>query len=111
MLNYLQISEFSQYAVQVLMSFLFVGMLFIMLPRGNVSAKRILEVLNTIPSLKNGTLTQTDLQQYGTVEFKNVSFKYPDAEEYVLKNINFVLVLNAMRDRFCNRGQKNCRQK
>ena len=90
MINYLQISEFSQYAVQVLMSFLFVGMLFVMLPRGNVSAKRILEVLNTMPSLTNGTETQSDNSERGVVEFKNVSFKYPDAQEYVIKNINFV---------------------
>ena len=88
-INFLQISEFSQYAVQVLMSFLFVGMLFIMLPRGSVSAKRILEVLNTVPSLQNGTMNpETELS--GTVEFKAVSFKYPDAQEYVLQDISFV---------------------
>ena len=73
------------------MSFLFVGMLFVMLPRGNVSAKRILEVLNTMPSLTNGTETESDNSESGIVEFKNVSFKYPDAQEYVIKNINFVL--------------------
>lgn len=89
-INYLQISEFSQYAVQVLMSFLFVGMLFIMLPRGNVSAKRILEVLNTTSCLQNGTITETNNSVKGMVEFKNVSFKYPDAQEYVLHDINFV---------------------
>lgn len=89
-ITYLQISEFSQYAVEVLMSFLFVGMLFVMFPRGNVSAKRILEVLQTTPSLKNGTVTQTPADVVGKVEFKNVSFKYPDAEEYVLKDVSFV---------------------
>lgn len=91
MLNYLQISEFSQYAVQVLMSFLFVGMLFVMFPRGNVSAKRILEVLDTTPSLVNGIVTDTHTTETGTIEFKNVCFKYPDAEDYVLKNINFAV--------------------
>ena len=90
MLGYLQVNEFSQYATQVLMSFLFVGMLFVMLPRGNVSAKRILEVLNTTPSIKNGTLTECSSGVKGKVEFKNVCFKYPDANEYVLKNISFV---------------------
>ncbi len=89
-INYLQISEFSQYAVEVLMSFLFVGMLFVMFPRGNVSAKRILEVLETNPSLKNGTMAEPITDVVGKVEFKNVSFKYPGAEEYVLKDINFV---------------------
>jgi len=90
MLGYLQVNEFSQYATQVLMSFLFVGMLFVMLPRGNVSAKRILEVLNTTPSIKNGTLTECTSGVKGKVEFKNVCFKYPNANEYVLKNISFV---------------------
>ena len=90
MLGYLQVNEFSQYATQVLMSFLFVGMLFVMLPRGNVSAKRILEVLNTTPSIKNGTLTESASEVKGKVEFKNVCFKYPDANEYVLKNVSFV---------------------
>lgn len=90
MLGYLQVNEFSQYATQVLMSFLFVGMLFVMLPRGNVSAKRILEVLNTTPSIKNGTLTESASGVKGKVEFKNVCFKYPDANEYVLRNISFV---------------------
>lgn len=89
-IDYLQISEFSQYAVQVLMSFLFVGMIFIMFPRGNISAKRILEVLNTTPSLQNGTIISTDNGVVGKVEFKNVCFKYPDAQEYVLKDISFV---------------------
>ena len=90
MLGYLQVNEFSQYATQVLMSFLFVGLIFIMIPRGNVSAKRILEVLNTTPNIKNGTLTESSNNVTGKVEFKNVCFKYPGANEYVLKNISFV---------------------
>lgn len=89
-INFLQISEFSQYAIEVLMSFLMVSILFVMVPRGAVSAKRILEVLNTKPTIKNGTKTEGALNIKGQVEFKNVSFKYPGAEEYVLKDINFV---------------------
>lgn len=89
-IGYLQISEFSQYAVQVLMSFLMVSMLFVMLPRGSVSARRINEVLDTTPSILNGTLKPVTTPSVGTVEFKDVSFKYPNAEEYVLKDINFV---------------------
>ncbi len=88
-IGYLQISEFSQYAIQVIMSFLMVSMLFVMLPRGSVSAKRITEVLSTVPSIKSGDLNPTQTDTVGTVEFKNVSFKYPGAEEYVLKDINF----------------------
>lgn len=88
-INFLSISEFSQYAVQVLMSFLFVSMLFVMFPRGSVSAKRIIEVLNTQSSIVNGTKKPEKNELAGTVEFKNVSFKYPGAEEYVLKDVSF----------------------
>lgn len=88
-INFLSISEFSQYAVQVLMSFLFVSMLFVMFPRGSVSAKRIIEVLNTQSSVVNGTKKPEKNELAGTVEFKNVSFKYPGAEEYVLKDVSF----------------------
>lgn len=88
-ISYLQISEFSQYAVQVLMSFLMVSMLFVMLPRGSVSAKRINEVLDTVPSIVSGNFNLTTTSCVGEVQFKNVCFKYPGAEEYVLKDINF----------------------
>ena len=87
-LDFLKVSEFSQYAIQVIMSFLFVSVLFIMLPRASVSAKRINEVLDTKSSIKNGTLVP-DTKVCGKVEFNNVSFKYPGAEEYVLENISF----------------------
>ena len=78
---------FSSYAMQVIMSFMMLIMIFIMFPRASVSAKRILEVLETDEHIKDGELVEG--KEIGTVEFKNVSFKYPDAEEYMLKNISF----------------------
>ena len=80
---------FSSYAMQVIMSFLMLAMIFMILPRAQVSASRINEVLDTEVSIKNGTLKKNKTNEIGTVEFKNVSFKYPDAEEYVLENISF----------------------
>ena len=79
---------FSSYAMQVIMSFLMLAMIFMMLPRAQVSASRINEVLETKESVQEGTF-KADTEEIGTVEFKNVSFKYPDAEEYLLKNISF----------------------
>ena len=79
---------FSSYSMQVIMSFLMLAMIFMMLPRASVSAKRINEVLDTKLSIKDGKFTG-DTKETGTVEFKNVSFKYPDAEEYLLKDISF----------------------
>ena len=78
---------FSSYAMQVVMSFLMLAAIFMMLPRAEVSAKRINEVLETENSIKEGS--KKDGKESGTVEFKNVSFKYPDAEEYLLENISF----------------------
>lgn len=78
---------FSSYAMQVIMSFLMLAMIFMMLPRANVSAKRINEVLDTVISVKDGTGAKA--KEVGTVEFKSVSFKYPDAEEYLLEDISF----------------------
>jgi len=80
---------FSSYAMQVIMSFLMLAMIFMMIPRASVSAKRINEVLNTNISIKDGHLTTNIKDLKGTVEFKNVSFKYPDADEYILKDISF----------------------
>ena len=80
---------FSSYAMQVIMSFLMLAMIFMMLPRAQVSADRINEVLDTEISIKDGTIQQDVTEERGTVEFKNVSFKYPDADEYLLKNISF----------------------
>ncbi len=79
----------SSYAMQVVMSFLMLAVIFMMLPRVNVSAKRINEVMDKEISVKNGKLKETNTKEKGTVEFKNVSFKYPDAEEYILENISF----------------------
>ena len=79
---------FSSYSMQVIMSFLMLAMIFMMLPRASVSAKRINEVLDTELSIKDGNFTGVT-KETGTVEFKNVSFKYPDAEEYLLENISF----------------------
>lgn len=78
---------FSSYAMQVIMSFLMLAMIFMMLPRAQVSAKRINEVLDKKVKLKEGNITLS--KETGTITFKNVSFKYPKAEEYVLKDISF----------------------
>lgn len=80
---------FSSYAMQVIMSFLMLAMIFMMLPRAQVSARRINEVLDQKSSIIDGTLTQDKTDERGTIVFKNVYFKYPDGEEYLLKNINF----------------------
>ncbi len=79
---------FSSYGMQVIMSFLMLAMIFMMVPRAQISAKRINAVLDEEVSIKEGKFNkETDIK--GEVEFKNVSFKYPDADEYVLKNISF----------------------
>ena len=80
---------FSSYAIQVIMSFLMLAMIFMMLPRAEVSANRVNEVLDTKSSIKPGKLNKDTSKEKGTVEFKNVSFKYPDADEYLLENISF----------------------
>ena len=80
---------FSSYAMQVIMSFLMLAMIFMMLPRASVSAKRINEVLDTNISVIEGDVMDNSNGIRGTIEFKNVSFKYPDADEYVLENISF----------------------
>lgn len=80
---------FSSYAMQVIMSFLMLAMIFMMFPRASVSANRINEVLETKISIEDGSITKDVTKEKGTVEFRNVSFKYPDAKEYLLKNISF----------------------
>ena len=82
---------FSSYAMQVLMSFLMLSMIFVMMPRASVSAKRILEVLETKESIVDGHGNIKETSITGEIEFKNVSFKYPDAEdsEYILQDISF----------------------
>ena len=80
---------FSSYAMQVVMAFMMLMMIFIMLPRASVSAKRINEVLDTKATIKDGSKTEGKGGQEGEIEFRNVSFRYPDAADYVLKNISF----------------------
>lgn len=80
---------FSSYAIQVILSFLMLAFIFMMWPRGQVSAKRINEVLDEEITIKDGKLKTGKKGETGTIEFKNVSFKYPDAEEYLLNDINF----------------------
>ncbi len=80
---------FSQYAMHVIMSFMVLNMIFIMAPRAIVAAKRINEVIDTEPTILDGTLTVNDKKSVGEIEFRNVSFMYPDASDYVLKNISF----------------------
>lgn len=86
---------FSSYAIQIVMSFVLLVVVFIMLPRASVSARRINEVLNTASSIQDGDGAVVNDDNKGKVEFKNVSFKYQDADEYVLKDINFK----------CNKGE------
>ena len=78
---------YSSYAMQIVMSFMLLIMIFMMLPRASVSAKRINEVLDTEPKILDGTLNSSSNE--GTVVFNNVSFKYPDAQEYVVRNVSF----------------------
>lgn len=78
---------FSSYAMQIIMSFLMLAMIFMILPRAEVSASRINEVLDTDISVRDGNVETKN--EVGTIEFKNVSFKYPDAEEYLLEDISF----------------------
>ena len=79
---------FTSYGIQVIMSFLMLAMIFMIWPRASVSAKRINEVLDEKLSIVDGNIVnETNLK--GIVEFKNVSFKYPDADEYMLEDISF----------------------
>ncbi len=80
---------FSSYAVQVVMAFVMLTIIFIMYPRATVSAKRINEVLDKELSILDGNILKPQKDKRSTIEFKNVNFKYPGAEEYILKNIDF----------------------
>lgn len=82
---------FIQYTMQIVMSFLMISMVSIMLPRASVSAKRINEVLETEPLIKDKKETKKlDPSKKGLVEFKNVSFRYPDADTEILEDIDFI---------------------
>lgn len=82
---------FSSYAMQVVMSFLMLVMIFIMLPRASVSARRINEVLDTEPTILDGSRTEGAFGLRGEVTFKHVGFQYPDAADYVLKDVSFTV--------------------
>lgn len=85
--NYATIATFGQYSMHVIMSFMFITLMFVMIPRGIVSIRRVNEILNTDVSIKDGEIESSEAK--GTIEFRNVSFSYPDAEEPVLENITF----------------------
>lgn len=82
---------FIQYAMQIMTSFMMLSMLFVMIPRSSISANRIMEVLNTTPKITDKEITKTSNKNLkGKVEFKNVTFSYPDADEAVLYDVSFV---------------------
>lgn len=80
---------FSNYAIQVVMAFVMLNMIFVLLPRAQVSAKRVMEVITTVPSIKDGPSAQPNATSKGTVEFRDVSFTYPDGGSEVLSHISF----------------------
>jgi len=81
---------FIQYSMQIVISFLVISMISITLPRASISANRILEVLEKEPNIKDKEQTKKlDPEKKGLVEFKNVSFRYPDADTEILEDINF----------------------
>ncbi|MBW3095399.1 ABC transporter ATP-binding protein [Bifidobacterium sp. 64T4] len=80
---------FSSYSVQVIMSFLLMSMVFVLWPRADVSAQRVLEVIDTEPLVVDGTRTEGESGETGEIEFRNVSFTYPDSREAMLEGITF----------------------
>lgn len=86
-IDYETLTKFTQYSSQIIMSFMMLSIIFVMTPRGIVSAKRVNEVLKTKSSVLDGKGAIPE--EKGTVEFKNVSFKYPGADDYVLQDISF----------------------
>ena len=86
-IDYPTLATFSQYSMHIIMSFMFITLMFVMIPRGLVSLKRINEILDTDISIKDGNIESSETN--GTIEFKNVSFSYHDAEEPVLQDISF----------------------
>lgn len=88
---FMDMSIFSQYAMMVIMSFMMLVMIFFILPRSLVSARRVNEVLDRNPNIIDGTTEDTQDLVKGEIIFDNVSFKYPDAEEYVLRDINLTI--------------------
>lgn len=88
-LQYAQVTAFTQFSMHIIMSFMFITLMFVMIPRGIISLRRINEILDTENSIKDGKIS--DSEKLGTIEFKNVTFRYPDAEEPVLENISFTV--------------------
>ncbi len=82
-------TAFTQYSIQVVMSFILLIVVFVLLPRGLVSSKRINEVLDCKITISDGDLNDKNIKEKGTIEFNNVSFKYPDGKNDVISNINF----------------------
>ena len=82
---------FSSYAIQVIMAFMMMVVMFILLPRASVSANRINEVLDTVPTILDGTVAEGVPECRGEVTFSHVSFKYPDAADYVLQDVSFTV--------------------
>ena len=80
---------FSSYSIQVIMSFLLLSMVFVLWPRADVSAQRVLEVIDTDPMVADGVKTAGKLGMEGEIEFRNVSFAYPDSRQAMLEGINF----------------------
>ena len=86
-----EMMAYMQYVMQIIMAFLMMAMMFIMIPRASVSANRIADVLETEPSVKNDPTPNNDLKlTNGVIEFRNVYFSYPGAEDNVLHNISFI---------------------
>ena len=86
---YADMIVFVSYAMMVMMAVMMILILFIIMPRAMVAAKRISEVIDTEPSIKDGPVTETDTARKGEIEFRNVSFKYPGAADYTLRDISF----------------------
>ena len=80
---------FMNYNMQVIMSFMMLVMIFVFLPRASVAAKRVNEVLDTEPTILDGSESEGEPGVFGEIEFRSVSFKYPDAAEHVLEDISF----------------------
>jgi len=87
LIEYAEVVTFGNFGMHVIMSFMFITLMFVMIPRGLVSLRRLNEILNTDVSVKDGTLENSE--NLGTIEFRNVTFSYPDAEEPVLEDISF----------------------
>lgn len=86
-----EMMAYMQYVMQIIMAFLMMAMMFIMIPRASVSANRIADVLETEPSIKNNPAPNNDLKlTNGIIEFRNVYFSYPGAEDDVLHDISFI---------------------